>query len=207
MINNQDLPTLGPLVASRADPGKLVLDMDRRAIVPGKLVVALLRPQAAPSPAGDVVCQLELVVLPQLDVVAVELLPLLPGLVVAHVGVVRVEAVLAGVVVVRRGGDPPPASEERAVGRETGADDADEGLAAGPDEDLCHGPGEVLGFDEPVHVDDSHDAGNADAGCLLVLVITLGVFCNTYKAPRRRIPATATFWPFGIWSLRTKPIR
>lgn len=58
-------------------------------------------------------------------------------------------------------GDPP--AHKRRVRGQTGADHADEGLDAGPDKDLAHGPGKILGFDQLFNHDDPHDTGHADA--------------------------------------------
>ena len=57
----------------------------------------------------------------------------------------------------------PEATEEGGVGGDAGADEADEGFAAGPDENAGHGPGQVDGVNQVVDGDDAHDGGNADA--------------------------------------------
>jgi len=135
--------------------------------MPTTLLITLLRPHTPPRPR-NLSRKLHLIITPQLHIFMQPIpLPLTlthsesPILLPTPIATILSSGIV--VVIIRRivfgwvaavagegiggggggtagAGRDPPATEERREGGEAGADDADEGLAAGPDEDAGHGP-------------------------------------------------------------------
>lgn len=143
------------------------------------LLVAVFCPEAAR--ARDIIRQLNLIISSQRDLrliqsrLSLHASPAFLALAVVHaipatgrldvsgsIGVLSGRGTEAGAGTLAD--DGPPSAQEGSEGGQTGADNADEGFDAGPDEDVGHCPGYVGGFDEDVKVDDADYACDADTG-------------------------------------------